>query len=181
MRVSYTGRPDLGELEIPTVVAVLALAGIVGFFILLIWSMKRHRDPKLEVDCDASIEELLPSLAGLTLGSVIDGNSVEVLENGAFFDALIEEIDKARSSVHFETFLWKEGKLGSRLFGSADRARPGRPSMSACCSMLNGTRGMGKKEWSSRLIHAGCKLRQVSFRTYPRQYRRPQRAGSPQA
>jgi len=97
----------LSELEIPTVVAVLVLAGIVGFFILLIWSMKRHRDPKLEVDCDAPIDELLPSLAGLTLGSVIDGNSVEVLENGAFFDALIEEIDKARSSVHFETFLWK--------------------------------------------------------------------------
>ena len=87
----------MSELEIPTVVAWLVLGGIVAFFILLIWSMKRHRDPKLEVDCDAPIEELLPSLAGLTLGSVIDGNSVEVLENGAFFDALIEEIDKARS------------------------------------------------------------------------------------
>ena len=60
MRVSYTGRPDVGELEIPTVVAVLVLAGTVGFFILLIWSMKRHRDPKLEVECDAPIEELLP-------------------------------------------------------------------------------------------------------------------------
>src|SRR5262245_55942697 len=77
--------------------------------------MKRHRDPKLEVDCNAPIEELMPSLAGLTLGSVIDGNSVDVLENREFFDALIEEIGKARSSVHFETFLWKEGKVGARL------------------------------------------------------------------
>jgi cardiolipin synthase len=137
----------LSELEIPTVVAVLALAGIVGFFILLIWSMKRHRDPKLEVDCDAPIEELLPSLAGLTLGSVIDGNSVEVLENGAFFDALIEEIDKARSSVHFETFLWKEGKLGSRL----SEALIGRVRAGVDVRVLldaNGTRGMGKA-WSS--------------------------------
>ena len=105
----------MGELEITTFVAVLVLAVTVGFFILLIWSMKRLLDPKLQVDCDAPIEELLPSLAGLTLGSVIDGNSVEVLENGAFFDALIDEIDKARISVHFETFLLKEGKLGSRL------------------------------------------------------------------
>ena len=96
MRLSYTGRPDVGELEIPTAVAVLAIAGMVGFFILLIWSMKRHRDPKLTVDCDASIEDLLPSLAGLTLGTVVDGNSVEVLENRAFFDALMDEIDKAR-------------------------------------------------------------------------------------
>ena len=78
----------MSELVIQTVVVVLAIVGIIGFFILLIWSMKRHRDPKLEVDCDASIEELMPSLAGLTLGSVIDGNSVEVLENAAFFDAL---------------------------------------------------------------------------------------------
>src|SRR5688500_19116099 len=117
MQVSYTGRPDVSELEIPTVVAVLALAGTVGFFILLIWSMKRHRDPKLEVDCDAPIEELLPSLAGLTLGSVIDGNSVEVLENRAFFDALIEEIDKARSSRSEERRVGKEGGDGvSRLY-----------------------------------------------------------------
>ena len=147
----------MSELEIPTVVAVLVLAGIVGFFILLIWSMKRHRDPKLEVDCDAPIEELLPSLAGLTLGSVIDGNSVEVLENGAFFDALIEEIDKARSSVHFETFLWKEGKLGSRL----SEALIGRVRAGVDVRVLldaNGTRGMGKSV-EQQLIHAGCKLR----------------------
>jgi cardiolipin synthase len=82
----------VSEVEIPTVVAWLVVAGIVAFFVLLIWSMKRHRDPELEVDCDAPIDQLLPSLAGLTLGSVIEGNSVEVLENGAFFDALIEEI-----------------------------------------------------------------------------------------
>ena len=178
MRVSYTGRPDVSELEIPTVVAVLALAGTVGFFILLIWSMKRHRDPKLEVDCDAPIEELLPSLAGLTLGSVIDGNSVEVLENAAFFDALIEEIDKARSSVHFETFLWKEGKLGSRL----SEAMIGRVRAGVDVRVLldaNGTRGMGK-DVEQRLVQAGCKLRKF-HRTTPRQYRRPQRAGSPQA
>jgi cardiolipin synthase len=74
----------MNEIEIPTGMAVLAIAGIVAFFILLIWSMKRHRDPKLKVDCDAAIENLLPSLAGLTLGSVVDGNAVEVLEDGAF-------------------------------------------------------------------------------------------------
>ena len=133
----------MSELEIPTAVAVLAIAGTIGFFILLIWSMKRHRDPKLTVDCDAPIEELLPSLAGLTLGTVVEGNSVEVLENRAFFDALIDEIDEARRSVHFETFLWKEGKLGSRLAEALiRRARAGvevRVLLDA-----NGTRGMGK-------------------------------------
>jgi cardiolipin synthase len=148
----------VGELEIPTVVAVLAIAGTVGFFVLLIWSMKRHRDPKLEVDCDAPIEELLPSLAGLTFGSVIEGNSVEVLENRAFFDALIEEIDKARSSVHFETFLWKEGKLGSRLA----EALIGRVRAGVDVRVLldaNGTRRMGKDVEQQLIQAASC----VSF------------------
>jgi cardiolipin synthase len=147
----------VSEWEIPTTVAVLAIAGTVGFFILLIWSMKRHRDPKLTVDCDASIEDLLPSLAGLTLGTVVEGNSVEVLENRAFFDALMDEIGQARRSVHFETFLWKEGQLGSRLAEAMIRqARAGvevRVLLDA-----NGTRGMGK-DVEKRLVNAGCKLR----------------------
>ena len=78
----------MSELEIPTAVAVLASGVTVAFFILLIWSMKRHRDPKLKVNCDSPIGELLPSLAGLTLGTVVQGNSVEVLENRAFFEVL---------------------------------------------------------------------------------------------
>ena len=47
------------------------------------------------------------------------GNSVEVLENGAFFDVLIERIAAAEKSVHFETFLWKEGVLGQRVAAPA--------------------------------------------------------------
>ena len=147
----------MGELAIPTPIAALAIAATIGFFILLIWSMKRHRDPKLEVDCDASIEDLLPSLAGLTLGTVVEGNSVEVLEDGAFFDALIDDVRAARRSVHFETFLWKEGELGSRLAGAlAERARAGievRVLLDA-----TGTREMGKAV-AQRLQEAGCKLR----------------------
>ena len=115
----------MSELEIPTAVAVLAVVGTIGFFILLIWSMKRHRDPRLEVDCDAPIEDLIPSMAGLTLGTVVDGNSVEVLENRAFFDALIDEVQAARRSVHFETFLWKEGAVGFAARGCLHRARAG--------------------------------------------------------
>ena len=147
----------MSELEIPTAVVVLAIAGTIGFFVLLIWSMKRHRDPRLEVDCDASIGDLLRSLAGLTFGTVVEGNRVEVLENRAFFDALIEEIDAARASVHFETFLWKDGELGSRLAQALGRrARAGidvRVLLDA-----TGTREMGK-EAEKLLTESGCKVR----------------------
>ena len=68
----------------------------------------------------------MPSLAGLTLGTAMAGNTVEVLENGAFFDVLIERIQAARESVHFETFLWKDGMLGRRVADALiDRARAG--------------------------------------------------------
>ena len=70
---------------------MIALAVIVGtfiFLVLVIWSIKRHRSPTLQVECDDSIGDLVPSLAGLTLSSAVEGNSVEVFENGAFFDVL---------------------------------------------------------------------------------------------
>ncbi|VTU15052.1 phospholipase D-like domain-containing protein [Variovorax sp. RA8] len=106
--------------------ALLALATLVVVLGLVIWSIRRHRDPRLVVECDASIADLLPSLSGLTQGTVYEGNAVELLENGAFFDAMFEEIAKARASVHFETFLWKEGKLGERLANALiERRRAG--------------------------------------------------------
>ncbi|HET7008910.1 MAG TPA: phospholipase D-like domain-containing protein [Candidatus Binatia bacterium] len=94
---------------------------------IVIWSIRRHRDPKLHIECDSPIDDLIPSLAGLTLGTAVAGNSVEVFENGAFFEVLLERIQSAQKSVHFETFLWKEGVLGERLAGAlSERARAGK-------------------------------------------------------
>ena len=56
----------------------------------------------------------------------IRGNAVEVFENGAFYDALIEDILAAQRTVHFETYLWKDGKLGRRMVEAfARQARAG--------------------------------------------------------
>ncbi|HKZ04239.1 MAG TPA: phospholipase D-like domain-containing protein [Methylomirabilota bacterium] len=100
------------------------LFAVVVVLALVVWSIRRHRDPDLHIECDASIDQLVPTLAGLTLGTAVAGNSAEVLENGAFFDALIARIRAARESVHFETFLWKEGALGRRVADALiDRAR----------------------------------------------------------
>ena len=105
-------------------------ATLVAFSVLLvivIWSIRRHHNPKLHVHCDAAIQDLVPSLAGLTLGTPVHGNSVDVIENGAFFDVLIERIAAAQESVHFETFLWKDGTLGRRLAQAfIERARAGK-------------------------------------------------------
>ena len=134
----------------------LIIAGVVAFFVLLIWSMKRHRDPTLRVDCDDPIEELIPSLAGLSLNGAVNGNSVEIFENGAFFDVLIAEISAAKHSVHFESFLWKEGVLGARV---AD-ALSGRASAGVDVRILldaTGSKKMGESA-ERQLRESGCRL-----------------------
>src|SRR4030095_15758620 len=100
--------------------------GVVILLALVVWSIRRHRDPDLHVECDSPIDELMHTLSGLTLGTALAGNKAEVHENGAFFDVLIDRIQAARESVHFETFLWKEGALGRRVADALmERARAG--------------------------------------------------------
>jgi cardiolipin synthase len=135
---------------------IILLGVVVCFLVLVIWSIKRHRDPTLRVECDASIDDLIPSLAGVTLSTAVEGNSVEVFENGAFFDVLVEEIASAKRSVHFENFLWEEGVLGTRIAGAlCERARAG-----ATVRVLldaHGTKKMGKAA-ERQMKEAGCKV-----------------------
>jgi cardiolipin synthase len=144
-----------GSIAVPIVVVAL-VGAIFVVQLLFIWSIKRHRDPDLHIECDAPIDKLTPSLAGLSLGTAIDGNSVDVFENGAYFDAVLEEIRSAKITVHFETFLWTEGVLGQRLAEAlAERARAGlkvRVLLDA-----TGTKKMGKG--AERLLRdAGCRV-----------------------
>src|SRR4030095_3488186 len=136
--------------------ALLVIVGVVIFFVLVIWSIRRHRDPELHVDSDASIDDLIPSLAGLTLSTAVEGNSVEVFENGAFFDVLVDEIAAAERSVHFEKFLCEDRVREKRIADAlAARARAGvavRVLLDA-----NGSRGMGKAV-ERQLKEAGCQL-----------------------
>ena len=136
--------------------AIALLAAVIVFLVLVIWSIKRHRNPHLRIESDQPIEKLVASLAGLCLGTPIEGNSVEIFENGAFFDVMIEEIASAERSVHFETFLWKEGKLSARVADAlSERARTGvvvRVLLDA-----SGTKDMAD-ETVERLRQSGCRV-----------------------
>ncbi|MDP3248186.1 MAG: phospholipase D-like domain-containing protein [Polaromonas sp.] len=131
----------------------LCVAALLG---LVIWSIKRHNSPKLKIESCESIDELIPSLAGLTLSSAVAGNSVALLENGAFFDVLIGRIGAAQQNVHFETFLWKDGVLGQRMADAlSERARAGvkvRVLLDA-----TGCKQVGKAT-RRQMKDAGCKL-----------------------
>ena len=105
---------------------LLLSVGISVVLVGVIWSIRRHRAPTLCVECQTPIDQLAPSLAGLTLGTALGGNRVEILENGAFFDAVLASIAGAQRTVHFETFLWKHGVLGQRMADAmSGKARAG--------------------------------------------------------
>jgi cardiolipin synthase len=137
-------------------IALGLLTAAVILLVLLIWSIKHHRDPHLEIECDAPLGELMQTMAGLTQGQIVGGNAVELLEKSAFFEAMLQEIASATQTVHFETFLWKEGKLGRRVADAlCERARSGvtvRVLLDA-----TGTKKMGKAA-EEQLSHAGCRV-----------------------
>lgn len=136
--------------------ALLIFIAIITVLVIVIWSIRRHRDPKLRIESDSPIDALIPSLAGLTLSTAVAGNSVELFENGAFFDVLIERIGAAEQSVHFETFLWKPGVLSQRMADAlSERARAGKQVR----VMLDaqGSRKMGE-DVRDQMRQAGCQL-----------------------
>lgn len=145
-------------LTVPTWLMSLLVLLIIGLCVV-IWSLKHRRDPRFRITTDAPLPDLLPSIAGLTHGQLIDGNSVEVVENGRYFDLLLNDIRSARQSVHFETFLWKDGEAGAQVSEAlAKRARAG-----VRVRVLVDARG-GKEmgpETRRRLEQAGC-----SFATF---------------
>jgi cardiolipin synthase len=134
----------------------VALFFAVALLGLAIWSAKRHKDPHLQLESREPIDELIPSLSGMSLGMSTRGNAVEIVQNGAFFDALLADIEAARRTVHFETFLWKDGRLGRRMAEAfAKKAREGvkvRLVLDA-----QGTRKMGE-EVREQMCAAGCEL-----------------------
>jgi cardiolipin synthase len=114
--------PSAPALAVTCVVLLIACILLA----LVLWSTKRHRDPRIRVECESGIDALVGSLAGLSLGTVAEGNSAEILRNGEFFDVVMAAIAKAKKSVHFESFLWKQGKLGEKLVEAfCERARAG--------------------------------------------------------
>jgi cardiolipin synthase len=139
-----------------TIVLAASLVCVVLLLSIVIWSIRRHRDPKLHIDCDAPINELMLSLAGLTLGTAVPGNAVEVLENGALFDVLLERIRSAQKSVHLETFLWKEGVLGQRVSDAlSEQARAGKQVRVLLDA--EGSKDVGKAALR-QMKEAGCRV-----------------------
>lgn len=108
---------------------IWALAGLlllIAFLLVLIWSSRRTLIRQINPIALEGIDEFLPVLAALTGEPLTEGNRVDVLQDGKFFDALAADIELARHSIHYETYVWWRGDI-CRDFARrmADRARQG--------------------------------------------------------
>jgi cardiolipin synthase A/B len=102
----------------------LPLIGTLGF---LLWTTNRRRTkPNFDLSGEADIEAMLPTLVGITEGAIDHGNRIEILQNGAFFDRLLDDIRAARQSIHIESYIWWTGSICEEIANAlADRARAG--------------------------------------------------------
>jgi cardiolipin synthase len=143
------------RVSVPVLLVALLLL-LVAALVAVIWSIRRHRSPRLEIDCDAPLDALMPSLSGLTQGVIYGGNQVELFENGAFFEAMFAEIAAAERSIHFETFLWKDGRLGRRLVEALVAKRRAGVTVRVLVDG-DGGKKMGD-DVEQRLTDAGCRF-----------------------
>ncbi len=69
---------------------------------------------------------MIETFAGITEGAIDAGNRVEVLQNGVYFDRLLEDIGAAKTSIHIETYVWWTGDICDRVADAlATRGREG--------------------------------------------------------
>jgi cardiolipin synthase len=137
------------------VTAALAIA--TALLAYVVWGKSRRRRVDIELPGDGGIESLFPSMAALTWGRVIEGNRVTVVQDSAFFNAMLDDIRSARHHVHLETFLWRDGMVSERIAaGLAEKAREG-----VAVRVLVDQRGAKKtspKVWAM-MREAGCDFR----------------------
>jgi cardiolipin synthase len=103
-----------------TMIVVIVVLG------MMLWNNLREREFHVRVPDLDCFEQALPSIAGMTKAIILDGNRAEIIQNGDFFDALLESIAKAEKTIHFETYVWWTGGICGEVAGAlAKRAREG--------------------------------------------------------
>ncbi|HEX9162348.1 MAG TPA: cardiolipin synthase [Thermoanaerobaculia bacterium] len=101
--------------------------GIIALLWLLLWTTNRRRiKPSFELSDRADAEKMVPTLVGLTEGAIDPGNRVEILQNGRYFDRLLDDIATAKDSIHIESYIWWTGDICVRIANAlAKRASEG--------------------------------------------------------
>lgn len=97
---------------------MMLIGGLLTLIVLvvMVWSIKRESDISLHSTDAGDLQKLIPSIVGLTQGSLDAGNQIEITQNGdGFWPRLFRDIEGARHSVHVESFIWYESPIATQL------------------------------------------------------------------
>lgn len=142
----------------------LLLGALIPVALLLayvVWVKSRRRPLRYIADRTADTADLARAFAALTWGHLVEGNSVEIIQNSAFFDSLLEDIESATDSVHLETFLWRDGAVSDRVSAALSAAAQRGIEVRVLVDQ-RGAKQTSPQVWA-RLREAG-----VNFRVYHR-------------
>ena len=162
-RIPATLRPKVIEIPIPLLAGIgpldvldIVLLAIIAVLVFMIWRLAGHKECHYTGSPPNRIDQSLHPLAGSTYGHSSRGNSVRLISDETYFDEVREAIAGARHSVHFETFLWKDGEAGRRM--SEDLAAAARRGVKVrVMGDASGTKDLGTKT-ADDLRDAGCDL-----------------------
>jgi cardiolipin synthase A/B len=108
---------------------LLTLIGALLFLVLLLWSAQRGRRVHFANvgRIGDNLREALPSITNASHGHLIDGNRVEILQNGdAFWPRLLADMKTARKTLHLESYVWWKGTICRQVAETlAAKAREG--------------------------------------------------------
>jgi cardiolipin synthase A/B len=142
------------DITLPLWVVVLMTIVMIALG-LIVWSVKRRRTPRLKETEDQA--SLLPTMSGLLQSSILGGNAVELLQNGAFFERLFADIEAAKSTINIETFLCKEGEVTRTLTKLLLQKKKEGVEVRVLVDGSGG-KGYGKSD-VKRMREAGCPVR----------------------
>ena len=93
---------------------IALLIAAVAFLTYVLWGRTRRNTLDVRV-APGDVRSLMHSMAGLTWGHVTEGNLVKIVQDSGFFDALLEDVARARYTIHLETFLWRDSTISERV------------------------------------------------------------------
>ncbi|HLJ73666.1 MAG TPA: phospholipase D-like domain-containing protein, partial [Thermoanaerobaculia bacterium] len=131
---------------------------VIGSLAFLLWTTNRRRTKtRFDLSGDGDLESMLPTLVGITESSIDHGNRVEVIQNGAFFDRLLEDVGRARKSVHIESYIWWQGAICDRVADALSAAARRGVEIRLMLDYSGSTRM--KSKLRDRMCQAGCAVR----------------------
>ena len=124
---------------------------------LLLWTTNRRRSkPTFDLSGRTDVEGMVPTFVGITEGALDKGNRVEVLQNGGYFDRLLEDIAAAKSTIHLETFVWWNGDICDRLAAALRKRASEGIEVRLLLDYSGSSRAKRRHDMIESLRDAGC-------------------------